>query len=371
MEQNTSTIEPEPNTDVRVKVFRDDNGVLQVECSRPIPNLTAVAAHLSKTQQREVKKSIDWGRTVREAITKHVASVPFQDWANAIGEAIIQADANANGGSFEANTLREPAYLALGDTLFRLSPVELIKTNKALVATKKRANEKANVAIKKKLAEGQLAADTLVETAARIKQEAEETLRRTSRQQPAPAWAVDSRIPCKFDGYRWCVECVFYLKIEYFDVNFYDSIGTPRKFRWQAIPKNSVPIRLWVPINQDGSYALTSIYVDHLSSEIPHISFSAACLSLGDAPAAIKSIGNLHGLRDSIERCMRGVQLDSLRTPIRDWLPTFKDSVPPELYKAIKGGDWSPACTLAKATYEADQTPAQETENEGTTTWTA
>lgn len=358
-------VTPETSTAVRVKVFRDDEGVLKVECSRPIPELKKVAAHLTKTQQRDVKYHIDYGRDVQGAIQR--SQIPYQDWANAIGEAIIQADADAAGGSFEANAMKEPAYLAMGDTLFKLSPVELVKTNKALAATKKRAIEKSSAEAKRLISEGQLAADALIRNAAVIEKKAKDTLHRASRITPAPEWAVNGGIPCKWNGYSWAVELAINFRIEYFDVNFFDSRDNHKRYRWDAVYQPFVPIRLWVPVNTDGSYALTAIYVDHLSSQIPHISYSAACLSLGDSPRTIKSQEDLWALQTSIERCMKGVQLDSLRTYIGDWLPKFKHSVPADLYKALKGGDWRNAEKLAKSLDAATPVPVEE----GETTWTA
>lgn len=358
MEQNTET-------DVRVKVFRDESGILKIECSRTLPSLKLVASYLSREQQRGIKKHLDWGRDVSGAISR--SEIPFQDWANAIGQALVQADADAAGGSFEANALRDPAYLALGDTLFRLSPVELVKTNKALSAVKKRASEKASTEVRKRLLEGQLAADALVDVANRLKQQAEETLRNAARQKPAPSWAVESSIACKYVYERWQVECFINFGIEHFDMPFYTENGDSKSYRWEAVPQNRIRIRLWVPINQDGSYAISGIYVDHLSQQIPHISHGSGCLSPGDTPRYIKSAGDLLRLSESIERCMTGVQMDSLLVDPSGWLEKFKGSVPPELYKLLKQPRHKEKIEeLAKSLDAAVPVPI-----EGDATWTA
>ena len=382
MEQNTVeemadamrplAVTPEPPTNVRVKVFRDEDGVIKIECSRPVPDLKRVAVHLAKAHHAKVKKCLDWGRGVLQSISKHDGAISFQEWANAIGEAIIQADADAGGGTFETNALREPAYLALGDTLFRLSPVEALATNKALAATKKRASEKAEIQVKNKLAEAQLAADALIQSANRLKEQAQETLRQAQRQKPAPAWAVGGMIACKYlNNYsqQWAVEIVIKFKIEHFDQPFMDADGNLKTYRWEAKPANPVNTRIWVPISQDGSYAISAVFIDAHCNQIPHISHFNACLSPGDAPRRVASTYDLEALRDSIQRCMNGVQINSLLTDPSEWLPTFKDSVPADLYKVLKDRDYKiNAERLAKS---LDAATPVSVENEEATTWTA
>jgi hypothetical protein len=363
---------PEPSAlpTVRVKIHQGEDGTIEIDAgSNTVPGINAVVSHLDKASQKVAQPYVNSGYDLEGTIRKTRNKMLFQVWADAIGHAILASLSNKAGATFESQAIQEAAYLAVGDQLFRLSPVAMVKTNKALAAVRQRANDKARQVIKKLTDEAQMAADALVEDAKHIHQRAEEILQEVKGTCPMPDWARKGSIICRWNAgsKRWELGMHIRVVLEGFDTKFHRvSDGTPHVYSWPAKTVRTVKTFLWIPIKHDGSYAITSIMVDRHWPELPHISHAAACMSIGDAPAKLTNGDEFEQLKDSIVRCMKRVQLDSLRTSYSSWGPTFHEAIPDELAAALETWGSSPAGLAARL----DAEHPVEDQEEGSTTWT-
>jgi hypothetical protein len=168
----------------------------------------------------------------------------------------------------------------------------------------------------------------------------------------------------------WEVRFSMDVVITHYDVKFFDHDARNEKiFSWKALPIDPVKVKVWVPIQQTGTYAITAMKIADGYPVIPHINSYAACMSLGDAPKQIMSNRDFVALKHSVARCMQGVQLDSLRTSINEWYETFKLSMPEDLRKALrKDWNWGNAVKLAQETLKKNQEAAAAGEQPSTET---
>lgn len=329
------------NEPLRVKtvIKKNEEGEIEVECTHRLPPVATVLAQLSVGDRRKYKPKSYW--TLETNIAKSQEVIPFQTWADAISAAVMTRMANDQGATSELHHLAQGGYLAMGDTIYKLSAVGMAGEMKALQVAKKKLKEKAELEAKTLLESAKVSAEALLRNAAQKRQEADSYRAQVEREigQIPPKWLVDTSYPIKFDRYtmRWIAQLQINFSITAFDLKFQSSRTNyeTRTFTWAAPMADARIIRLWVPFNREGEFTATQIAVDQSDPTLPHINHSGGCMGLSLAPKQLKSSRDLHLLKRALEDCHRKVQLDSLFTPSAEWSKSFAEFVPKELKEIL------------------------------------
>ena len=363
--------------EVRVKIFNNDEGTLVIECNHELPAIKNVVAQLTRAQINNTRcytGGHGYRYTLRDVVYKTRDLVTYRDWADAIGAAIMVNLSNAEGAVYESKALQEGAYLAMGNQVYRLSPVAMARQTKALSAVQERAKQKTKVQIEQLMEEAKMVSDALIHSAKVKQEEAEKALLSAHAGSPVPAWIKDRGVVCKYSSYhdRWCAQFKINMVIEGFDIPIYvQDLEKTVTYSWDAASELSVPVTMWVPLLDDGSYQITSVHVDANSPRLPHVDNRGGCMAPGDAPKKIQCLENLQQLASSVKRCMSRVQFDSLYVDAREWMQTFKECMPTDLHDAVSRH--VPVSTLALKLYNERGAAAPtetETGDEGSTIWT-
>lgn len=355
---------------VKTTVGLNEAGQVIITCSEPIPeDRSAIFAQLPTKTQQNVARSHQY-YTLEQIIYRTRHTISYQTWAEAISAAIIFRTLNGDGATSEMSSLAGGAYLAMGDHVYKLSPVGMARETKALTVARKMAVDKAKLVGANIIEEAKINSTALVADAARARSEAEEALReaRSNARAAPPRWMIESGLPIKYARSAWNVMMPLTTRLTRFDIGLDD-----RSFSWEAVVghQHQVVTGVWVSIEAAGQFSHTSIYVDAMFHKLPHIDHSAACFSAGDLPARIRNSTDFSNLQASMQRCLSVVQLDSLRSAPYYWIEDFKASIPADLYACLRSTDWIAAVrALAVASLPAEQEPV-EVEDEEEAIWTA
>ena len=355
--------QPQPDPMVRVKVFRNEEGSVVVWSNHSIPALDEILAQVPQRTRRRI--SYYRRNSIERVIADNGSILSFREWAQAIGAALMRRIGSESGATYESTPSIEPAYLAYGDTLFQLSPVQIVRQGKALAAARARIRKKMEAELAAERETAQMSYDALVREGQKILDHAEEVRRELETDAPVPRWVRESGIPVRWDidADGWRVQMAISFRIVAFEVSFFDRNGAEKQYRWDALPAEPRSIRLWVPVSIDGTYAASTIKVDDADPQIPHVSHYSACLSPGDAPKHILSYRDWEQFRESVERCLGVVNLSSLLVSSSIWFTTFRDSIPRDLRDALKSDRISVLRDMAYS-LDAQAPAAQETEEE-------
>src|SRR6266542_4164464 len=283
---------------VRVKVtWNEREGRAVIGSNHDLPTCIQVLEQLDKNWlkllDRYTKRSY-YG--LEQTITRSRGRIPLSAWSNAIAQATLMVlRASEPEAATEVQQMLHGGYLAAG----------------------------------------------VLRTAGELRQQVEAELARARRELPPPAWAVEAELALRRKVYDsqplWCVGMVLRIRVSNF-VLYPDS--PQRRWSW-SVPgwedKKPVVALVWVPLQVDGSYAVTTVYADETAPVLPHMTTAAACVAPGDAPERIRSVEELQQLRDGIMRAFRTVNLSSLYNSIYAWRERFKDYVPAEIEKAVFG----------------------------------
>lgn len=278
------------------------------------------------------------------------ATIAPRVWADVLGQWFLAREARKDGAAYESRAIDEGAYLTFGDTLYRLSPVAAVRTNKALATAKRKALESCQNSRDQILAEARVNADALLAEARAKLAEAEEAQRLARTRTPPPILAY-SGVPITWDRVRstWMAQMDLELQIEGFDLTFpLGQAPNVRRIPWSfnapapagAEDREPVKTSLLIPIGSKGEYNVTSIKVAPNAQVLPHIGRTGACLSVGDAPATLQTALDWARLRISLKRAMSRVQLDSLLCGVGEWREALRPFTPPALYKCFEEGLW-------------------------------
>lgn len=365
---------------VKVVVKKDEQGHIVIEHSRDLPDLKSIVFQMPTQYQ---KKSLyrDYV-SIEENIRRTDGRIPFQVWADAISAATMQKLANEEGATSELRHLAQGGYLALGDSLYKLSAVGMVPEMKALAVARKKAREATDQQIKELLESAHASADGILMAANKQREEARVILERAKAQAGAipPVWLFQTGYPFRFNEYNqtWAIQVQINFVITHFDVKYSEYDENNRSVNlsasWPALPMEPKKTRLWVPINPDGTYTVTGIYVDSQDLQMPHINHGGACMGLGSAPKLLRNKTDLSRLTSAIEYANYRVQLDSLYTDMNTILKQFKEAFPKELYKVLTESSYSGARELAKkekADKEKILKEVVDLNKEARTTWTA
>lgn len=398
---------PVPTPTVRVTILKDPNThQLELKCylngaEVEGPSTLDEISHLFNPAQKRLFRNRLYYSPIETIRRPNYNSIPLQKWVDWIGQWLLAKEARKAGATYESRALDEGAYLSVGDTLYRLSPVALIRTNKALAVAKRKAMESVSAERDNILAEAKFNAQGIIADATKKQKDAEAIFLRASSSTPPPSIVYSGGIPAQWDFNKshWLVGMDLNIIPTGFDFEWDHVEGgeldpvTNRRRRisrkcemsWPAVaqedPLRGVKANILIPISADGSYALTGIKIAPQSpTQLPHISFSSACLSLGDAPRSLTTLTDYRLLKRSLTRAMARVQLNSLLVFYDRWRDAFLPFVPPDLDKALCGEGITSFAerllreqTEADAPAGADSNPTQQTQTQGepNDVWTA
>lgn len=366
---------------VRTSIKQDEMDVIRITCTHPVPTIKNVVPHLDADHRKKVK--IYEYNNVERHIKDTISVIPFQLWADAISAAIMTTLANKEGATSEMRGLVQGGYLAIGDVLYKMSAVAQLPQTKALAMAKRKIREVAELEGKSIKEATQAACDAMLANALHTRQHADHYKAQIMQEVGSlpPKWIVDLRYPIKFVNGLWSVQVTINFWISHFDI----GISGGKRFSFDADPGPTEKVRLWIPLQNDGKFAATSICVDQHDKRMPHIKHNGACMGLSSGPTYIKRPADLSLLIEALEHCHSRVQLDSLYVPYDELLISWKPFFPKVLVDAyVAYGDIGPQRVaqkmddeLKKAKELASQKAkelrvAVTTEEEETrTTWTA
>jgi hypothetical protein len=330
-----------------------------------MPTLQAVAERLTRSSKALLTAEIRRNYyTVPDTIYRKLGLIPLQEWADAIGQTILEN--LPREVEFTSSPLNEGAYLAMGTQLYRLSPVALLAKNKALQVARRIAKEKADTEIKAYREQAQSAIDGLLADAKQKRQAAEEYLRGVQSNPPVPRWIRDNRIWVHYRNGVMFLEIKLTVVIVGFDTVF-SYQGDNYDYHWDAVEQFPVDLTLTVPVDLDGSYSITRIRAVSESSIHPHISTSGSCLEVGDAPPLLNNIESYNRLCQSLVRVLRRVQLNSLFCSPDEWMSIYGKAFPEDLRGATME---SRTANLARDLWLEANQPLLTSEDEDEELWT-
>ena len=355
---------------VRTTVKKNEQGAIEVTCSHRLPEFDAIKTNMTHEYSKKIKKHSYW--SLNTHILNTQAEIPFQIWADAISAAVMMSLANDQGATSELQNITQSCYMALGTTLFKLSPVAMVPQTKALATARKKIRDVIELEGKQLRESSEAAVTAILDNAARVRAEALRLREEVKREMASipPQWLIDTGYPIHYhrSNQIWEVQIVINFQITQFDLKFSGTGYTDKKYTWNAEHMDPHLIRLWVPVKIDGDFQATAIHVDSHDPELPHITHSSGCMGLAAGPKKITRLCHLEELQYALEDCHRRVQLDSLFTDIGALLNSFKSAFPKELADALKKNRVSGAIALAHQAVDAQTINYEE---ETRTTWTA
>lgn len=335
----------------RVEVkFNSERGGVEVllpDGGEP-PNFGEVSKFLplkvAKRLSRSRSRSLTW-ESISSLAEENQSWIPFQVWADALAEWLIVKEANATGARSEVRAVVQGAYLAMGTTLFKLSPVDMIPQNKALAAAKARALSRAKVAGSALMAEARTNVRGMLQAGLERKKKLEREVEGLERKLVGvlPRWVQDAGIPTRFRMGSWELQISFTHKLGSIWAGWEVGAGRSRlerhELEFPVTGVRSIQKLAWMPISPEGSYSLSNLVLDKICQEMAHMSHSGSCMSLGDAPEKLASVEDCTKLGASLERAMSQMNLQSLLGGMSEVVSQYEDGLPPDLYIALRSGD--------------------------------
>lgn len=264
------------------------------------------------------------------------AAIPNKVWANAIAQAIILTEADKDGAPVEMTTASQGGYLAMGNTLYQLQPVGIVKANQALVAMRKQARERIDGWEHAYKRATEAMAESILQQARAAEHKFNEEKRGMEEKlRQVPPQQFLNR-PLRYRS-GWQVGLWLSVVIKAFEYN----AGSSDEVRWEVSEEqldNAMPVNVlvWVPVGKDGHYNVTSIKTDEIFTYcLPHITADHACVSPGDAPRKLENDAQLRQLEQGLERAFSVVNLGSMYNEISRWNKFLAAFVPPELEDAL------------------------------------
>lgn len=343
--------EPAPPPKIRVTLTRDKlDGHIDIYGLDRVPPLSEVVPHLPKKLQVRFRRDVRYGSSLRTVICNN-QDINLQDWADAIAEAAIVFASNQQPATAELRSLGQGAYLAMGDTLYKLSPVAMVPQTKALTAARRMIVDKAKGEAEIVKAQAEATAQQVLQAAAREKVAADNLVKEAKKSvnRIPPGWMLDNLMVLRYNGpnRRWEVRLDLEIFVESFDVYWTDRDYNVVDYSWPATSSAPIHPIVWVPIAHDGSYAITQIHAEP-NTMIPHIGRGQFCGEVTNPPEKIDGRARLYDLKAKIEWTMRKVNFNSMVVYPSEWMPALFNLMPKDLADAVKGNEWCNAITLAK-----------------------
>ena len=361
--QATPTPQPSPNEPIIVKISVDRTMPYgwRIDCSHPFKMTIDSIVHYLPERCRTYIERNYMGCTI-DYVMQHMcpSRMTVDDAQSALAKAIAFEQSTINAEPLVMRPFDKDAYLAMGEMVYRLQPVEIARTNKALAICKRKAMKEAATVKDQLIAQANQSAKGILDEAQKRLKQAADKIAEAERSNAPPAWMLEQRRPLLFKSGMWCVSFDFNFKIDRWEYDMPHPTtalrekGIFRRKIWTASPTLPLKMRAFVPIHRDGSYQITGCYLDAFQKSLPHMHHTASCMSPATAPKEIKSQGDLLVLTDAISRCFRTVALHSLYSSPSDWEETAVKACPPALWTALTGMSWETAVRALPATEEED-----------------
>lgn len=297
--------------------------------------------------QRTLRNSRWHGYGITSVI-QQIRTIPLQVWADAIAQYILR---NIADNRTEAETMLTTQFdggiLAVGNLIYRLNPVAVTRTNRALAVVRRRAMDAAATAAQG-VREAAAAEAASVRTLARREREEAQRMLRDAGSFP-PRWLWTEGWPTRIIDNKPSVGIYFTYKPERLEWKGRylnpapPATPTPEGQRvlkvWYCPPTTkSIPILMWQPFNLgDGTYTVQGAQVDVNCPYLPHNRHDQSCMSPGALPPALLRSSDVHNLTDAIARTLRTIDLASLLVRPRDWPTDVRTCLPPALSDFIYG----------------------------------
>jgi hypothetical protein len=366
---------PTPTTTPRIKVkVSTKDGHVYITSSNPPGNPSAIAQHMPNRRLRDrvLNLSENYGYNLQNCILHTSSQITNEQWSTAIAHEIIVRLANQQPSEVEFSAIAEGGYLAIGNMVCKLVPVEIAPQSRAMRAIHHRVVDTAQIQADALIKEAREQSASIL-TSATVKQEEAARILRDAQSKTAqipPKWAFEQGIPLRFFQGKWELGFSIAACLKTFTFKFDSSNEKQRQFTtkyWKALPQLPIQTLLWLPINPDGSYTQTQLKVDTSFQALPHIKNNGACYALSTAPKHIKSISDLRLFHSQIQEAMQIVTIDSLYTAPEYWHPALRASIPAVIKDPLTGDRRG---SIYRPDYKAD---SEETikGDENADTWTA
>lgn len=366
---------PPPPPKVKVKLAITQEGIVRLTSSHP-PGLPAqIAQHLPTRRFRDRVENLvnNHGYSLNSCILNTQSVITNEQWANAIAAEIICRLGKAHDAEVELASVSDGGYLAIGNAVYRMTPVEIAPQSKAMRAVRRHTLDKAQMESERLLKQTNEQCASLLATASGNKREAELFLQEAKRTlgQTPPRWAIANPIPIRNKDDVWQVGLTVNITL----LAFHYKFETPRPTtnsphtitlkKWDALPMpNSVPTLIWVPLTTDGQYNQIQICVDENFHPLPHIRHSGACMSLSAAPKTITDRHALANLRQILTTAMQIADCESLYSHPNSWSPLIQAAIPAAIKPHLLSDNFS---RLSECV--ADSTEIIDSNKEEAATW--
>lgn len=364
-DENTLTPIPSP----KCTIDRDTRGRININVENcTIGNESSIIAQLPPSKVARAKQFRDTGYDLREIISHCLNGnriIALDEWCRAIVSEYVARTTVHQPGAFVATTAATlgDCYLATDDTIFRLTPVAFPTPTKALASLRRRYATRFKTEGEKIVTEARSQAEIILRDASTRLLEAQQRQTQIERdgRHLAPTWATSAGCPTPlaWSVQRNCWMFGIHLTVTLTKFNFVETIrhpeGTDRRAvrtrTWNAVPHDPATFLLWVPIHVNGAYDYTNInlalnqfsngFNTAVQYTLPHISYSASCMGLGDVPDRIISAVQLYQLQKSLLRVHAQVDCNSLLTFPLSWHPNHIKAIPPAISSALNRADRS------------------------------
>lgn len=336
----------------------------------------------SATKRAAVARLIRQGFNLSQIVYRTASStaagttITTQEWATAIAAVIAKRMNLPREAEAPVTSLfLDGSYLAMGDMLMKLVPVQAIQPKNPLPALRRKILDKAKAD-----------AEAIIETGNKTLRAVEEKitakrreLERMNRDNPVPpAWVNDYQIPVRFrpDDRKWCIGLNLAFPILGFDYLRLNRDGSKTLFKWPVLstdahrsnrPPLQVKRMMWMPVSPNGEFNVTAGFADGGGYQLPHVSWSSSCQTPGQLPRRLSSMDDYHNLVAGLNTCFQRVALYSLLVGNPDaWGPDVCAYMTTEMYSFVRsyGGDISVIDRVPGHTHEdipANHNDARET----------
>ena len=290
------------------------------EVRHPIP--AAVVSCLPKEYRKNVRRYFDAHThyAITDLIRRFYPNIPLDIWAKSIADAYALTKDAPTTADAAAIAPVKSCYIAVDDVLYRLNPVALVSTNKALATARKLAREKATTEATAILEKARKDRDAMTiqaqsdvamiyDKANHKMAEAEAKLREVGT--VPPRWLVESPYPYFYQGGNWRVVLPCHMVIRQFNYKVELGAGRKKLYHWPA--KLAEPFTFFYSAPITPRFDVTTLTViRHLTFNHPHMTKNMSCMSLGDAPNALKSVADLDHLVKAVQRNLSAVEIHSM-----------------------------------------------------------
>ena len=351
---------------IRWEVKRNSLGDISITSSidrKKWPTAADVCRALPAKYRKELTDHVRRiGYSLEGLINYYWGTISPEDWARAYCTAYIKQSSMPDVGECATRGPLSHAYIALDDTLYRLNPVALVGTNKALATMRKASKAKIDAQIKERLEEAQSQANKIISNAnvnshsilaAAQKKMDEANKKLADAVSIPPDWLSASGYPIMRYGSPsdWRVVMAIDMTITEFVYNCRDpkDANSFLSRTWKA--KTARPLTFYCVAQIGKAFSVSSIFtLFHFNH--PHITRSQSCMQPADAPPTLNSTADINHLVSAIKRTLTKIDLNSMLVNPSSWHPEIWRFVPDDLAKLLNDPeDFSNA--LYKATVEA------------------